>query len=347
MAEDKKDAVAVRVKATEFRPMPPRAFSLMPSTLGEAMEIGKLIASSDFAPKDYKGKPGNVVIAMQMGADIGLKPMQALQNIAVINGRPSIYGDAALALVYGADLVEDFSESYEGEEGKDSFAAVCVLKRKNVPTPIRRTFSVADAKAAGLWGKAGPWTNYWKRMLMWRARGFTLRDGAPDVLLGLILVEEAMDLPVVTDIGAVESSAVDLLPRVSDGLRENIEKAFEALALAPGLRLAKVTEFLGGNPDPEEGAEALLHWCRDEYAKRKTGMPAKPKGDSNGKPKRQDPPAGDPAGRNAGHPAPRVAGGEPAAPADTVAPGPAADSGDVSVPPAQAPLTAAEVGFDF
>ena len=66
----------------------PRNFSLLPSSLGEAREMAEMIARSDFAPKDYKGKPENVIIAVQMGADLGLKPMQALQNIAVINGRP-------------------------------------------------------------------------------------------------------------------------------------------------------------------------------------------------------------------------------------------------------------------
>ncbi|MFZ2541105.1 MAG: hypothetical protein WAW75_04945, partial [Gallionella sp.] len=48
---------------------PPReSFSLVPKTLNEAMELAKIIADSDLAPKDYKGKPGNVLISVQMGA---------------------------------------------------------------------------------------------------------------------------------------------------------------------------------------------------------------------------------------------------------------------------------------
>jgi len=54
----------------------------------DAMEYAKLISESDLAPKDFKGKPGNVLIAIQYGVEIGLKPMQAIQNISVINGRP-------------------------------------------------------------------------------------------------------------------------------------------------------------------------------------------------------------------------------------------------------------------
>jgi hypothetical protein len=56
-------------------------------------------------------------------------------------------------------------------------------------------FSVADAKRAGLWGKSGPWTQYPRRMLQLRARGFALRDAFPDVLKGLVTAEEAQDYP--------------------------------------------------------------------------------------------------------------------------------------------------------
>jgi hypothetical protein len=59
------------------------------------------------------------------------------------------------------------------------------------------SFSVSDAKRAGLWGKSGPWANYPERMLKYRARGFCLRDAFPDVLKGLITIEEANDYPTV------------------------------------------------------------------------------------------------------------------------------------------------------
>lgn len=284
------------------RPLPARAariarsWTLVPSSLGEAMEIAKLIADSDFAPKDYKGKPANVLIAIQMGADVGLAPLQSLQNIAVINGRPAIWGDAALALVQSSGVLERFHECFEGTPGQDGYAAVCIAKRKGFPDEVRRTFSVADAKLAKLWAKTGrdgqptPWVTYPYRMLQMRARGFTLRDVAPDRLMGLILCEEAMDLPqdvgpVVYQVG-VGSPAPSIFERVPEALRDTVEKAFETLNLAPGLRIAKLNEFLGGEGvDPEVGATALLEWCRDEYAKRKTGEPrkAKPKPDANGK----------------------------------------------------------------
>ena len=70
-----------------------------PATITEAMEFSKMLADSSMVPKAYQGKPMDVLVCVQWGAEIGLAPMQALQNIAVINGKPSVYGDAAMALV--------------------------------------------------------------------------------------------------------------------------------------------------------------------------------------------------------------------------------------------------------
>jgi hypothetical protein len=119
--------------------------------------------------------------------------MQALQNIAVINGKPSVYGDAMMALVQASPVCEGIDEHIEGE-GTPNPVAVCVARRKG-RNPVIARFSVEDAKRAGLWGKQGPWQAYPKRMLQMRARGFALRDAFPDVLKGLITVEEAQDYP--------------------------------------------------------------------------------------------------------------------------------------------------------
>lgn len=167
--------------------------SLTLNTFEEAWRFAKMIAGSDLAPKDYKGKPENVVVAIQMGLEVGLSPMAALQNIAVINGRPSIWGDAALAIV----MVHPHYEAHEEptvEGADDKRTATFKIKRRGHPLHIQ-TFSVADAKKAKLWGKEGPWSNYPDRMLKLRARGFGLRDKFADALRGLITTEEAIDIP--------------------------------------------------------------------------------------------------------------------------------------------------------
>jgi hypothetical protein len=164
-----------------------------PATLTEAIQFSDMLASSSMVPKAYQGKPQDILVCVQWGYEMGLAPMQALQNIAVINGKPSVYGDAMMALVQASAVCEDVEEFFEGEDTPNP-VAVCVAKRKN-RKPVIAKFSLEDAKRAGLWGKQGPWSAYPKRMMQMRARGFALRDAFPDVLKGLISAEEAADYP--------------------------------------------------------------------------------------------------------------------------------------------------------
>ena len=169
-----------------------RLAAFVPQTLTEAIALSKLIANSDLAPKDFKNKPANVLIAMQMGAEVGLAPMASLQNIAVINGRPSLWGDGALAVVMSHP---DYEWHKEWEEGTgNEKVAVFQVKRKGQEIAVSK-FGVKDAIKAGLWQKEGPWQTYPDRMLKMRARGFGMRDKFPDALRGMAIAEESMDIP--------------------------------------------------------------------------------------------------------------------------------------------------------
>jgi hypothetical protein len=163
------------------------------ATFDDAFRFAKMVAASDFAPKDFRGKPESCLLAIQHGSEVGLSPMQSLQSIACINGRPSVWGDAALALVMGSPVCEYVRETVDGDG--DSMVATCEAKRRGYDKPTVVRFSVADAKKAGLWGKQGPWASYSRRMLQMRARGFALRDTFPDILRGLVTAEEAQDYP--------------------------------------------------------------------------------------------------------------------------------------------------------
>lgn len=167
---------------------PRQQFDLSPQTFDQALTFCDYLAESDLVPKDFKGKPANCLIAIQWGAELGLKPLQALQNIAVINGRAGLWGDAVIALVRSSPLCEYITETDDGK------TATCRVKRRGEGEEVR-TFSVDDAKAAGLSGKQGPWTQYPKRMRQMRARAFALRDVFPDVLKGMPIAEELMDIP--------------------------------------------------------------------------------------------------------------------------------------------------------
>jgi hypothetical protein len=168
-----------------------RAGGLALQTFDDAWRFSQMVAKTDFAPKDFRGKPEACLLAIQNGSEVGLSPMQSLQSIAVINGRPTIWGDAALALVQASPVCEYVREYTEGEG--DNLTAVCEAKRRGYPAPTISRFSMADAKRAGLAGKSGPWSQYPARMLALRARGFALRNAFADALRGLITAEEAQD----------------------------------------------------------------------------------------------------------------------------------------------------------
>ncbi len=156
-----------------------------PQSLDEAMKCAELIAASDMVPKNYKGKPGDILVAGQMGAELGVSWLQALQGICVINGNPSVWGDLALGLVKSHAQFESIKESYDEE----TRTATCVIKRKNEELPTTQTFSWADACAAGLHAK-DTYQKYRRRMLQMRARSWAMRDCMPDALKGLKIAEE-------------------------------------------------------------------------------------------------------------------------------------------------------------
>ena len=64
-----------------------QAFNLVPRNLDDALKISNTLSKSGLVPKDFQGKPENVFVAIQWGLELGLAPLQALQSIAVINGR--------------------------------------------------------------------------------------------------------------------------------------------------------------------------------------------------------------------------------------------------------------------
>lgn len=201
----------------------PRGIQLQ--SMSEAKALAETIVASGLAPKGMD-KPATVLVALQMGAELGLAPMASLQNIAVINGRPSIWGDAMLAICQQSTLFDfdAFEERLDGEGDKRT--ATCTVRRLPNGKPATRTFSVGDAKRAKLWGKSGPWSDYPDRMLQMRARTFALRDTFADVLRGFTTIEEARDMtPIAPQQRPKMTPVTELLEVKSDG--EIIERSDE------------------------------------------------------------------------------------------------------------------------
>jgi len=168
-----------------------------------------------------------VATIIAKGMEVGLPPVTALQTICIINNRPCLWGDGAVALVQASGIVEYIKSYYEGDdETKPEYTAHYILKRKDQPEEYHRTFSMGDAKRANLLGKRGPWAyGYAKRMLMMRAQAWALRDGASDILMGIGIAEEVRDFQNVEEKRSVTNTSSlddDFTPALEDKTKESV-----------------------------------------------------------------------------------------------------------------------------
>jgi hypothetical protein len=182
--------------------------AIVPRSFEEVWRIAQLAVKSQLAPRDIK-TPERAAIAIMHGLEIGLPPMAALQRIAVINGRPCVWGDAVPGIALSTNQLVEWSEDFTGTG--DDLTAVCrVVRKMGLGFNMTKvaTFSVADAKKADLWDERAkvkrknyqtnemyeaandsPWYCYPKRMLQMRAR-VAFRDLFADAMCGLYIAEE-------------------------------------------------------------------------------------------------------------------------------------------------------------
>lgn len=158
------------------------------SNISELQTVSKTVAASGlFGAKT----PEQAFVAIETGIELGLKPMQALRGITVINGKPTLNADTMLAIVM------HHPEFVTIEWAKqDANEAECVITRKlrsgrEVKTSGR--FTMEDAKKAGLVRDKSPWVTYPARMLKARAQSFACRDAFPDVVNGIYSPDEAAE----------------------------------------------------------------------------------------------------------------------------------------------------------
>lgn len=164
--------------------------AIVPTNTNEVMQLSAVLSSSTAIPKSYVEHKKNIPVAIMHGMEIGLTPLQALNSIAIINGKPCLYGDAPLALVRSSGLLEYIQESVKHDDKGDPVSAHCKVKRRDEEKACEVTFTMRDAERAGLTGgRSGAWEKYPARMLQLRARSYCLRDTFCDVLLGITQAE--------------------------------------------------------------------------------------------------------------------------------------------------------------
>lgn len=125
---------------------------------------------------------------IMFGKSLGLTEPMSVNNLANINGCMAMDVMTMATLVYKSGLMVDKRETFDEE----TMTATCYVKRKGMESGETRTFSLADAKVAGLTSSA-VWNNYTKDMLAKRALSRALRSVFPDVVNGLISDVEASD----------------------------------------------------------------------------------------------------------------------------------------------------------
>lgn len=225
-------------------------------SLDTYMQLAEKLSKAELVPHHYRGKPNNILVAIQWGMELGLTPMRALQSIAIINGKASIYGDELLGLVKSHPAFRGCEEKV-----KDN-VATCTIKR-DIHGEIevtQRTFSKDDAVKSKLWGKAGPWQQYPDRMLQMRARGFAIRDAFPDAIKGIITYEELRDYPQEAQGGNIKVAVTPSDAEDLDALANKLEAP-----VLEGQASEKLTQELVIPGKESKTFDNEQAWC-DEFA---------------------------------------------------------------------------------
>lgn len=166
-------------------------------TLQDQMAFAKAVCQSDIIPTVYRGKPANILVAVGYGAPLGLTPMQSLQDISVINGKPT----ASASFI--ASHVRMAGHKLRIRKDEKALSVTATIVRSDDPDyPISVTRDKAWAQQMGLLNK----DNYRKQpltMLTWRAITAVAREACPEILYGVqYSPDELHDLDTNSDVRA-------------------------------------------------------------------------------------------------------------------------------------------------
>ena len=188
-----------------------------------AKRVSHTLSISNLVPDAFRGRPNDIFVAVNMGAELGMEPFQAIQSIAVIDGKPCLYGDGLIGVVRASPKCSWIQETLS-EDGK---TATCTTQRDGDPKPISASYSLDDAVQAGIHTKFN-WKKHPKRMLQMRARAYCLRDAYPDLLKGLGVVEERQDHedtpPPVTEYALPEKPKDELLEQTKEVFGDGVQE---------------------------------------------------------------------------------------------------------------------------
>jgi len=233
---------------------------IVPGSYTEAMQMSALLHKSRLAPKSLDTVE-KVAIAVLMCIELGRPIVTGIQDLAVINGKCTIFGDAALALVRASGLLEKFEEGEKGTPFTPEWTFFCKMKRKGFPEKTG-TWSWQDSIRAGhdKIGPPSPWAKYTRRMMQFKARNFIMRDEFGDVLKGIKTQEEAYDsIDLAPDVNGSWGNPEPKPEQQEPGVKDP-EPSFEDVIVKPsGLPAEAVGEFVAltaqGNDMPGDAVK--------------------------------------------------------------------------------------------
>lgn len=245
--------------------------ALVPTSIQEGQALAKIYAASELVPDAFRGKEAEIFLGIAYGMELGFAPLAALRAVTVIKGRTGLYADAMVALVLQSGKADYFRCANSSAE-----SATYVSRRRGEKDEVSKTFTVADAKQAGLTGGGGNYGKYPTHMLEARAKSWLARDLYPDVLHGIYSADELRDG--FSDEADAQSAPVDAdfteLPQdfgptpapKDQTVEEEFAAGIDTLAAARAANLPRPCEALEARMFAAKDVEAL-HLLAPEAAK--------------------------------------------------------------------------------
>lgn len=164
--------------------------------------IGKMFAKSNLVPKSYQGKDEDCMIAVDMANRMGVNPLMVMQNLYVVNGKPSWSGQACMSMIKGSSEFINVRPVYTGERNTDTWGCYIQAEYKTTGEVVRGTeVTIKMAKDEKWYSKPdryGNETSKWQtmpeQMLAYRAAAFFARVYLPNALMGVCVEGEAEDI---------------------------------------------------------------------------------------------------------------------------------------------------------
>jgi hypothetical protein len=172
-------------------PIPITGEGIQLTSLEAVWRIASVLHQARLVPPSFKTRE-QIVVALLRAIELKIPPLQAIEGMSVISGRVGLMGDLALSLVESSGLLAEKRIKYSGKD--ENLSCTVTVGRKGREAQSY-SFSVAEAKAAGIYHRSTVWQQYPKRMTYYRALGFALRDEFSDVLKGIKTIEELQDYP--------------------------------------------------------------------------------------------------------------------------------------------------------